>query len=171
MKSINLNKREKYAVFVAAGCILIFIILKVVVLPIMNKRERLSRELAAKTVSLEEIQALQAEYFSIEKQADHATVLLAKREKDFSLYRFLDSLASDIGIEVSSIKSDTSFKDDGDTEIAIIQLELKAVTSEKLTQYLHNVEYSGNNLNVKRMTISEKDGYLDVSLQVETIEA
>lgn len=172
MKPINLNRREKYAVAGAGGCILIILILQLVVFPIKNKRERLSGQLSAKALELEEIRSLQTEYLSLQQQADRARKSLSNRENNFSLYRFLENLARVVDIRVASMKeSSSSLQNDEGTKVFMVELKLQSVTMEQLTQYLHQVEYSGNNLNVKRMVISEKDGYIDVSLQVETIEA
>jgi general secretion pathway protein M len=173
MKAINLNRREKYIVAGGACCLLIVLVLLLVVSPLLNKRERLTRALAAKTIELDEIRGLQADYLILQEKAGRAKGNLAKRDKDFSLYSFLDSLARDVGIKVSSMKeSSPSSQGDANIKTTMVELKLQAITMEQLAQYLHKVEYSGNNLYIKRMSISETsklEGYIDVALQVETI--
>ena len=173
MKSVNLNRREKYAVGGAAGCIIIFLILQLAVFPLLTKQDRLYRALAVKTRDFEEMQALQADYLLLHKKADLAKAQLAKRDRKFSLYRFLETLARNLDIKVSSMKeSSSSVQNDDNVKISMVELKLQAITMEQLAQYLYKVEYSENNLFVKRMQISETgklEGYIDVVLQVETI--
>ena len=62
----------------------------------------------------------------------------------------------------------------GDVKMATVEVKIDTITMNQLSQYLYRVEYSGNNLFVKRMSISETskpEGYIDVVLQVETVES
>ena len=175
MKAINLNRREKYAVAVLACFIVIFLFFWLILYPPLVKQERLTRALHQKTIDLKEMRALQADYLILQEKAGRAKANLAKRDKGFSLYSFLESLARDIGIEASSMnESSTSSQGDTNIKTSMVELRLQAITMEQLTQYLHRVEYSGNNLFVKRMGITEtskSEGYINVTMQVETIEA
>jgi len=175
VKAINLNRREKYVVAGGACCLLVFLVFILVVFPLLNKRERLARALAAKTIELDEIRGLQADYLILQEKAGRARAALDRRSKDFSLYSFLDSLVGDIDIRgnVSYMKPSTSVQKDTNAKVSTVELKLQAITMEQLSKYLHRVEYSGNNLFVKRLSISETtkpEGYIDVVLQVETIE-
>lgn len=176
MKQINLNRREKYVVTGAICFIVIFIVFRLVLYPLLNRSDRLSRAFADKTVELKEIRELQTEYYALENKADRARAVLSKRSRDFSLFSFLDSLVGEIDIRgnVSYMNPSTSFQKDTNAKISTVELKLQAITMEQLSNYLYRVEYSGNNLYVKRMSISETskpEGYIDVVLQVETVEA
>lgn len=175
MKRINLNQREKYIVAGLACFMVIFLVIKVLIYPPLDKREKLSRMLAEKTIELEEMHALQSEYFSLQNKAELARATMDRRSKDFSLFSFLDSLVGEIDISgnVSYMKPSSSIQKDTNTRISTVELKLQAITMEQLSNYLYRVEYSGNNLYVKRMSISETskpEGYIDVVLQVETVE-
>lgn len=177
IKYINLNRlnrREKYYVTAAALVIAVFLIFQLIIFPISNKRERLERALAQKTEAIQEMRTLQAEYLELEKTALQAKSELARRDKNFQLNSFLYSLAGQVGItdNVDSMKpSDSVVKG---VKIATVRVEIDAITMEQFAKYLHQIEYSGNNLFVKRIIISKTtkpDGYVDVSLQVETVES
>lgn len=175
MKQLNLNRREKYVVAGAACFIVIFLIFRLAVYPLLNKRERLTRDLASKTVELKEMRLLQSDYFTLQNKANTARAALNKRSRDFSLFSYLDSLVGDIDIKgnVSYMKPNTSIQKDTNAKVSTVELKLQAITMEQLTKYLYQVEYSGNSLYVKRMSVSETskpEGYIDVVLQVETIE-
>ncbi len=170
MKQINLNQREKYAVAGVICFIVLFIVIQWVVYPLIEKREQLSRALVKKNVELKEIRILQKEYHSLQNKADSTRAALEKRDHNFSLFSYLDSLLGEIDIKgnVSRMKRSTS----SDNKVNTVDLKLQAITMEQLSKFLYRIEYSGNNLYVKRMSISETSktkGYLDVVLQVETI--
>ena len=95
----NLNKREKYAVYAASGLIAFFILIQVIISPIINKRERLTRTLQAKTKILEEMRILQSEYGIIGEKARLSKERFKARKKDFTLFSFLDRLADKSGIK------------------------------------------------------------------------
>jgi hypothetical protein len=176
MKFINLNRlnrlnrREKYYVVGGAVLVGIFILFKLIIFPISEKRDRLNRALSQKTVELKEILELQSEYLTLEKTAKRAKSELARRDKDFTLFSYLGTLADTVGIKDNV----TSMKPSSSDNMATVKLEIDNITMEQFTKYLHQIEYSGNNLFVKRMVISKKtkpEGYIDVSLQVETVES
>lgn len=174
MKTINLNRREKYVVGGLVGFLLIFIVFRLVLYPLLDKQERLTRELTVKTSELVEMRRLQADYRILQEKAGSAEANLARRDRNFSLYSFLDSLARDIDIKVSSIDESSSTSSQGGANIktATVKLKLQDITMEQLRKYLYRVEYSGNNLYIKRMAITETskpEGYIDVQLQVETV--
>lgn len=177
MKYINLNRlnrREKYYVLGAAAIIAVFLIFQLIISPILNKRESLERAFIQKSEELREMRLLQGEYLAIEETALKAKSELARRDKNFELNTFLYSLAGQVGItkNVDSIKPSSSVVND--VKIATVRVEIDNITMEQFAKYLHQIEYSGNNLFVKRMIISKTnkpDGYIDVSLQVETVES
>lgn len=178
MKHINLNRlnrRERYYVTAAAAVIAVFLVFQLIIFPISNKRERLERALAQKTEALQDMRLLETEYLELEKTALHAKSELSRRDKNFQLDSFIYNLALQVGINKNNITSvDPSSSVVEDVKIATVRVELDTITMEQFAKYLHSIEYSGNNLFVKRMIVSKTtkpEGYIDVSLQVETVES
>jgi type II secretory pathway component PulM len=180
MKFINLNRlnrlnrREKYYVAAAAAMVGIFLVFQLIIFPISDKRELLERTLAQRTDELKEMRGLQSEYLALEETAQRAKSQLARRDKNFTLFSYLGNLADTVGIKanVSSMKSSSDVV--ADVNMATVKLEIDNITTEQFAKYLHQIEYSGYNLFVKRMVITKKtkpEGYIDVSLQVETVES
>jgi type II secretory pathway component PulM len=177
MKSINLNRlnhRERYYVLAGALMVAVFLVFQLIIFPISDKRDRLERALTEKTRELKEIIALQADYLSLKKTEQRAEATLARRDKNFSLSSYLSNLANTVGIKknVSSMKPSSSVV--ANVNIATVELKIDTITMEQLAKYLHQVEYSGNNLFVKRMVITKKskpEGFIDVQLKVETVES
>jgi general secretion pathway protein M len=146
------------------------------VFPLLNKRSRLERTLQAAQRQLQSMQTLSASYKRLQLEAAAAKSSLAGREPGFSLFSFLDSLVEKTGLKdrISYMKPSNSQSPDSRFKISTVEMKLQGITLDKLVQYLYHVEYSGNSVQVKRLSISKtgnKEGLVDVVLQVETLEA
>jgi type II secretory pathway component PulM len=173
MKPLNLSPREKNYIAIAAGVIGIFLFIQLIVAPVLKKSATLERIISTKSDDLAEMRVLQSEYLTIKKAAERAKTELVRREKGFSPISFLDRLAEKVNIKVASVKTSSS-KEVAGVKVVTLQLKIEAITTEQLVNYLYQVEYSGNNLTVNRMSISKTskpDGYINVVLQIETIES
>ena len=171
----NLNKREKYAVYATSGLIAFFILIHVIISPISNKRERLTRTLQAKTKTLEEMRILQSEYGIIRERAGLSKKRFEARNKDFTLFSFLDRLADKSGIKnhISYMKPSTSAREKSGYKISKVEMKLQSITLKQLTSYLHGVETSKNAVSIKRISIVKtgiKEEYVNAVLQIETVE-
>ncbi len=172
---MNLNKREKYAVYAASGLIAVFILIQVIISPVINKRERLTRTLQAKTKILEEMRILQSEYAIIREKARLSKKRFKARNKDFTLFSFLDRLADKSGIKnhITYMKPSTSAREKSGYKVSKVEMKLQGITLKQLTSYLHGVETSKNIVSIKRISIVKtgiKEGYVNVVLQIETVE-
>ena len=96
----KLNRREKKVIY-GAGCLLgLLIIIQFVIAPFFENRRQLQRTLQSKTVELEEMQRLQAEYQLLKGKLQLSEARYTKREKGFTLFSFLDQLAGQAGIKL-----------------------------------------------------------------------
>ena len=171
----NLNKREKYAVYAVSVLIAIFILIKFIISPIIDKRARLTRTLQSQTKTLEEMRHLQSEYSTIKEKARLSKKRFKARNKDFTLYSFLDRLADKSGIKnnITYMKPSTSAREKSGHKISKVEMKLQSITLNQLTSYLYGVETSKNIVNIKRISIvktGSKEGYINAVLQVETVE-
>ena len=171
----KLTKREKYAIYALSGAILLFILIQFIVFPSIDKRKRLKRTLQVKEDALLEMIALKSDYNAIEKRTNLAKVSFENREKGFTLFSFLDSLTGKARIKeyVTYMKPSTTVQKDNSYKISQVEMKLKGLTLQQLTTYLHMVETSKNMVYIKRLSISktgEQESFVDVILQVETVE-
>ena len=171
----NLNKHQKYVVYAASGLIALFILIQFIISPIINKRERLTRTLQAKTKTLEEMHILQSEYDIIREKAVTYKKRFEARNKDFTLFSFLDRLADKSGIKnhITYMKPSTSAREKSGYKVSKVEMKLQSITLKQLTSYLHGVETSKNIVSIKRISIVKtgiKEGYVNVVLQIETVE-
>ena len=170
-----LNKREKYTVFAAACLIGLFIIVQFIIVPLFNSKAQLQKSLKGKLITMQKMQQLQADYTGLKAGAQISKARLARREKGFTLFSFLDRLAGEAGVKdrVSYMKPSKKVQKNSRFRLSQVEMKLDGITLEKLTTYLHGVESSRNNVTIKKISISKKDnkqGLLSAVLQVETIE-
>ncbi|HAY40351.1 MAG TPA: hypothetical protein DCY53_14090 [Desulfobacteraceae bacterium] len=171
----KLTKREKYAIYALSGAILLFILIQFIVFPSIDKRKRLKRTLQVKEDALLEMIALKSDYNAIEQRTNLAKVRFENRQKGFTLFSFLDTLTGKARIKeyVTYMKPSTTVTKDNSYKISQVEMKLKGLTLEQLTTYLHMIETSKNMVYIKRLSISktgEQESFVDVVLQVETVE-
>ena len=95
---MKLNRREKYSIY-AVSSLICFIVLMQFISPFIEKRERITRAIPVKSGQLEEIQLLKSKYDAMNRGAELARVQFSKREKDFTLFSFLDKFSDKAGIK------------------------------------------------------------------------
>ena len=171
-----MNKRERYAIMLAAGVIGIFLIVTFVVEPFLSRTDQLKKSLQDKAVMLEEMRQLQSEYNMLTQKANVSKALFSRRQKGFKLYPFLGQLAVEAGVKdnISYMKPSTKVQKNSRYKISRVEMKLDAITLKQLTTYLYGVETSKNMVDVKRISISKKDKkqrLLTAVLQVETVES
>ncbi|MBF0450268.1 MAG: hypothetical protein HQK75_06170 [Candidatus Magnetomorum sp.] len=173
---MKLARREKILVYFTLIMIIGVITVQFVILPFMDDRDRLKRNVSFKTKALKELYLLKSEFDHVQQKANDAKAKMAKRQRNFSLYSFLEKVASEAGLKSHVEKmQDNSAKKDKDSpyKIASVEMKLKDLTLEQLSPFLYKIEKSRNNLTIGKIVITEEkknEGYINVSLKVMTIE-
>ncbi|MDP2645853.1 MAG: hypothetical protein Q8P24_13010 [Desulfobacterales bacterium] len=173
--AIRLNRREKRLIYLISGLIFFFLFIETGVFPFIDNHKRLSRTLQVKSQTLQEMKILKAQYDALNNQAGVSKARLARREKSFTLFAFLDKLVGEAGIKnkITYMKPSSSAIKNSPYKISIVEMKLQAVTLVELTNYLYRIETSENFVSVKRISISklgQQDTSVNAVLQVETME-
>ena len=173
--AFNLNRRERYALILAAVFAGLFIVVQFMVFPFLDKREQLQRSAAAKGRVLSEMQLLRTEYDKVRRQSELAGMQFSRRPKGFTLFSFLDQLAGKAGLKgnITYMKPSTSSQKNSPYKQSLVEMKMQAITLKQLTTYLHMVETSRNMARIKRLSIQKQEtqkGAINVVLQVETLE-
>ena len=171
----KLNRREKYAVYGAAGIICLLLLHYVLIAPIADAKGRLDRKLDAKIRINEDMMALKTEYRAMDEQAQASVSRFSDRKADFTLFSFLDQLAGEAEMKdfITYMKPSTTSPKDSPYKIAKVEMRFQNITLEQLSTYLFKVETSQNLVWVKRLSISKDGklpGFVNAILQVETSE-
>lgn len=172
----GLNRRERLTVYGAAAAILVFIVVQFIIFPVLDSRTTLRREIDEKRLNLNEIHKLKAEYDALTRTNQIAAAQLKKRAKNFSLFSFLDNLAGKSGIKQNIVymKPSTSNLKNSPYTLSIVEIKVQSLTMEQTLNFLHGIEMSGNQVWVKRMSLTrdeKKEGLLNSTMQVETYQS
>jgi general secretion pathway protein M len=173
---MKLARREKILVYLAIILVVGVFGTQFVVFPFLAERDRLKANVRYKTNALKELYTLKSEFDIVQHKANTAKAKMAKRQRNFSLYSFLEKVASEAGLKshVEKMQDNSSKKDkDSPYKVASVEMKLKDVTMEQLTPFLYKIEKSRNNLTIGKIVITEQkknEGYINVSLKVMTIE-
>ena len=179
LKKINfakLNKRERYIILGVAALLSLFIVVQVIVRPIFARNDRLERKLKAKTAALTKMQKMKVEYEELRASTRMSSARFSQREKGWTLYKFMNRLASETGIKgnIKSMKPTTTEQKGSRFKISRVDMRLESVTLAQLTDYLHRVETSTGAVSIRKMVITQKEdkkNLLSAVLQVETLES
>jgi len=171
-----MNKREKYSVFFAGILILVLIVYQFGVSPFLEKKKLFERQLASKEKALQEVMLLKSEYEKILNKNESLKKIYSQREKNFTLFAFLEKLAVKAGVNgnIDYMKPSSSLDKDSKIELALVEMKLKEIKISQLMSYLYLVETSKNVVFVKRLAISrdgKNKGSISAVLHVETIKS
>jgi len=175
MMNINLNRREKLAVYGGGLVVVIFIVSQLIITPLFEKRDALHEKLTAKRRTLSEMRQLERDYQDLQSDITASMSQFEQRPNNFTLFSFLDQLAGETGIKkhVSYMKPSTTINEKTGVGLSRVEMELRGISLKDLTRYLYEVETSENMVIVKRLSISRKGGekaMIDAVMQVETVE-
>ena len=174
--NLNLNKREKVVVSAAIVLLSVFILVQLIIMPVIEKRDALRNRLDAKKGILTEMKTLRVEYLTIQKKAESSKQGFENRVAGFTLLSFLDRLAGETGLKdhIAYMKPSTTVAEGSGLKISRVEMKLSEITMEDLTSYLFKVETSKNMVMVKRLSITKTEkssGLIGAVLQVETMES
>lgn len=171
---MQLSQREKVAVSLAGAAVLLFVLFQFVVFPLADKRARLIRGLAAKEKAVVEMRSLQERYRQLSSQTGSIAEMLAKREKDFSLFSFLEQGAADSGVKDRIAHMRPSESPEGELfQQSRVEMKLQGLSLKQLIDFLEKVESPDHLVGVDKITIQEngKDqGTLDATLLLVSID-
>lgn len=169
---MKIAKREKFFVSTGACIIIIFSLFQFLVFPFFEKKDRLKINIRDKETELKELALLSTEYQKLKQDSRNLETLLAKREKGFTLFSFLEKSAGEAKIKdhIKYMKPST-VKDSGLLKESMVEMKLEGITINQLLDYLYRVEKPGDLVFIKRITVNDNnkaEGYLDSILQVMT---
>ena len=171
---MKLARREKHFVSVAVLFIAIFLLFQFLIFPFFETRGRVQRGVKAKEDGLKEILRLSSEYQRYRGGSQGIKQILARRNKGFTLFSFLEKAAGDAEVKahIKYMKPSTSIGH-GLYKESLVEMKLEEVTLQQLIGYLYRIESPDNVVSIKRISIKEtkkRSDYLDAILQVLTFQ-
>ena len=174
MKKLKLNQREKMAVGIAGGALMLFVLLQFIVFPLLDGRAKLTKRLMVREKAVAEMRLLQAQYQKIGQRTGSLATLLAQRDPEFSLFSFLEekSAASEVKELIAYMKPSKSTEHDQFRQ-SQVEMRLQGVGLAKLVAFLGQVEAPDQLVAIEKIAIqdnSKEEGTLDVTLTVMSID-
>lgn len=171
---MKITPRDQKLLTAGAILILFVLVLQIGVLPLKEKRDKLRKGIATREKALVEMKQLQAEYRQLYSKANSLYDQLGTRQKDFSLFAFLEQMAakSNVKKNITYMKpSETA--DEGPFKEVVVEMKLQEIRLKQLVDFLKLVESPEHVVAIKRISIQEskKDAEtLDVILQVLSLD-
>ena len=170
---MKLAKREKYFIGIGGAALGIFFIFQLIIVPLLDSRQRLLRGVEAKEAALSEMLRMKVDYDTYESGSQGIEKYLANRVDGFTLFSFLEQAAgaAEVKEHIKYMKPSTA-KGSGPYKESMVEIKLETITMKQLVGYLHHVESPENVVSIKRISIKgnkKEPGYLDVVLQVLTL--
>ncbi len=171
---MELSRRDRIALAAGGAALLLFVLLQFVLFPVLDKRQRLEKGIAARERALAEMQQMQKRYARLHEQNSSLGRQLARRDRNFSLFSFLEKMASATGVKQNiAYMKPSSVQGEGAVRQTTVEMKFKAVSLKQLVGFLEKIEAPDKLVAVRRISIQEnkkEKATLDVILQVISID-
>jgi general secretion pathway protein M len=140
--------------------------------PLLGARQRLQLSIATSERRLQEVVDLEEEYRRLTAENTGLKEALGKRRRDFTLFGFLEALASRDGLRGQIEFMRPSVKALNETfQEEQVEMRLNGVSMKSLIPYLYHIETAAEQIRVKRLTVRPQQrnpSLLEVNLVLVT---
>lgn len=169
---MQLAQREKIILIVGGVFVLSFLFYYLELAPAMERMQVLDRLIRGAEADFRQMKELQNTYLSQQKVLNNINESLAKRQKDFAIFSFLEELATKSGLKSNILYMKPSVTTQGGFyRESSVELKVEGVTLKQLTQYLYEIENSPQLLKIRKLHIKPRargKNLLEATFQVST---
>jgi len=154
---VDFSRREKNVLIFGIIFVVLFFGFQLGVAPVFEKRQTLKRILIEKQAALKEMVELQQHFLAVSNNFGTKTKDLSNREKDFSLFSFLDFQAQQSGVKenVTYMKPFVKKLDKSLYTLATVKVKLKEVYLKELVDFLYHIEVSKNAVTISSLSLTK----------------
>ena len=170
---MKLNRREK--IVILGGGVLLFFMAYYFLLyePLSIRAERAARRTENLAGKLSDMKRLAAEYKALNAGKDRMQKQLIKRDKDFSPFSYLETIARETGLtgKIESMSPVAGVSEEAQKTLDQFDVRLAGIGLRELVHFLYRLEYSDKSFFVENLNIKPRyltPGTLDVSLRLAT---
>ena len=167
---IRLGQRQ--LIMIAAGLALVLILGLWVIRPIVNHRQQLGMSIQRTKNRLQELIDLEQTYRQVLAQNARVAKDLSERQQNFTLFAYLESLASRDGLKNQIEYMRPSVKSLSDMhQEEQVEMRLNGVTLARLVPYVYHIETAPEQVRIKRLSIRPQQknrSLLEVNMVVVT---
>ncbi|MBI4774923.1 MAG: type II secretion system protein M [Deltaproteobacteria bacterium] len=174
---MRIGRREK--IWIGVGCAVVVVMLAYggVIYPTFQRMEQADRTIKSQKVSLEQIRTLREEWLQIQADRDVMRGQLENRGAEFSMFRYLEGIARQAGVEsqiqyMRPLPSNDPTSDGGLVRKGL-EVRLAGVGLDSLVRYLYLIEYSDKLLSVESIhakAVYTSPDLINVTFRVFTLE-
>ncbi len=170
---ITLTPKDRRAMTIGGAALLIFVLIQFILFPLLDKRKKLNRSIAAKQTSLIEMREMQSAWVQLSHQNNTLEQRVSRRSADFGLFAFLEGQAAGAGVkEAIDYMKPSDASGEGELQQVMVEMKLKAITLRQIVAFLERIESPVNIVELKRISIQKnkkEEGTLDVIMQVVSL--
>lgn len=160
-------------VSVASVIVIVFILIRFIFFPTLERRQAMVNQLGAKKDMLKKMVELERGYGEIQKSIMAEKTLAMQRDKSFTLFSFLDRLAQESNVKenVAYMKPSTRKSENGNLIISSVKVKLDGIVIKQAVDFLCKIEASDNLVHIPSLSLSKSgDGQkLSAIIETETI--
>jgi general secretion pathway protein M len=151
-----LTRREKLSILAGTSAVVIFIVVQFCVVPLLNGKAKMRRSIQTNERMLKEIIELRTDYCSFKDSADTVGAALMQRNKNFTLFSFLERQAGRAGVKanIAYMKPSTA-TEAGPFKESIVEMKLEDITLKQIIDYLYFIESPKDLVRIKRISIKQ----------------
>jgi general secretion pathway protein M len=171
---VQLNKRERIAVCSVVILVGVLIVAEWGVFPVVRHRKSLDQAILTKSLELAEIEGLKKKQDLLKQNAEEIRSRLARRDKGFTLFSYLDRSAGSAGVKehIAYMKPTGRDIQSGDFKLFQVEMKLQSISLHQLSTFLYGVETTDSLVRVQKASVSrtgQSAEGVDAILWVETI--
>ncbi|MEA1969737.1 MAG: hypothetical protein U9N77_16155 [Thermodesulfobacteriota bacterium] len=171
---MNISGREKKALTIGLFFLLFFIVFQFILFPALEKKEKLKKIIIVKEDALKELFLLENQHSDLNQRERMDKQAVNKRNKHFTLFSFLDSLAEKSGVKdkVAYMKPFSRKSETGSINLSLVRVKIESLFLKELVDFLVMIENSGNGVYIKSLSLSKtgkEKKLLDAVIETETV--
>ena len=163
---------QRQLIWVAAAVVLLLAVSQWLVRPIIRYKRAMTLGIQQSEKRLQNLNRLARTYSDMRAESTRHEQALRKRQRDFTLFAFLEGLASRDGLRSKIEFMRPSVKQLSDVhQEEQVEMRLKDVSLSSLVPYLYHVETAPERVRIKRITIRPRKrdpSLLEVNLVIVT---
>jgi len=172
---VNLSLREKKALGICFVVLLAFLAVQFLLVPALDRKNKLETRITAKEAALSELFQLEKEYQSLEQRTELDKRMISRRDKNFTLFSFLDVLAEKSGVKekVAYMKPSSRMSETGETTLSLVRVKVESLCLQELVDFMVGIETAGNGVYITSVSLSatgKEKKRLDAVIETETQE-
>jgi len=163
---------RKPLIMIAAGVVVLLALGQWLIRPVLSRRQQMATSIQRAEQRLQELLDLEQTYRQVLKENAKVEKDLSERQQGFTLFAFLESLASRDGLKNQIEYMRPSVKTLSDVhQEEQVEMRLNGVTLASLVPYLYHIETAPEQVRINRLTIrpqQKNPSLLEVNLVVVT---